>query len=713
MSKKIHINIDSILRDKNENKLMVRGWCLNLEEKVVPSIEIKANDNIGTETITMEFRPDVNQKYNLHGDEKCGFFILLSPKTWRGEVFFDFAIDNATREISIDLKKSYRSFSPVGHTQRSILSKARRGLGYLKRNGLRQTLQRLRIEQEKQVFPYDTWISANEQEDIPAIEAEIESFAYKPLISVIIPVYNVEKRWLDECLDSIRQQYYPNWEVCLADDCSTEEYVRPYLTQLASADERIKVVFREKNGHISEASNSAIEIATGEFVALVDNDDLLPPNALYEVVKALNIAPELDLFYSDEDKIDTKNNRSDPAFKPNWSPDLLLGTNYISHLGVYRKSIADEIGGFRKGYEGAQDYDLVLRFTEKTDRIYHIPKVLYHWRMLETSTAVNQDSKLYAFEAGKKALEDALVRRGIKGKVHHAAGWGLYDVEYEIIDREKVSIIIPTRDRYEDLQQCIDSIINLSTYENYEIIVADNGSVESETLALFEKYTREHPDLVRILPIDIPFNYSRINNLAAKEARGKYLLFLNNDTKVISPDWLEKMVSFAQFERIGAVGAKLYYPDNTIQHAGVILGLGGAAGHGFHTFPRGDFGYFGRLEINVNYSAVTAACLMVKCDDFFAVDGFDEELRVAFNDVDLCLKLLKLGKNNLWAHGVELFHYESKSRGHENTPEKQERFMEETKEMYTRWGELIENDPYYSPNLTRNGGNYSLRFIPR
>ena len=540
---------------------------------------------------------------------------------------------------------------------------------------------------------------------------EIATFHYQPKISIAMPVYNVEEKWLRLCIDSILNQVYTNWELCMADDASTDPNVKKILTEYQQLDERIRVVFREQNGHISEATNSALAIATGEFVALLDNDDELAINAFYEVVKVLNENPELDLIYSDEDKIDMDGNRSDPAFKPDWSPDLLLGTNYISHLGVYRRSILEEIGGFRKGYEGSQDYDLVLRFTEKTtkERIKHIPKVLYYWRMLPTSTAVDQGSKGYAFEAGLRAVQDALVRREINGHATHGAANGLYDVYYDIESEKLVSIIIPTKNGYKDVQRCVSSIIEKTTYQNYEIIMADNGSTDPKMHELYAEFEQQLPGRFFVESIDIPFNFSTINNRAAKKAHGEYLLFLNNDTEVITENWLTLMVSFAQQERIGCVGAKLLYPNNTVQHAGVILGLGGVAGHGHYGYPHGDLGYFGRLAINVNYSAVTAACLLMKKADFDAVGGFEEAFTVAFNDVDLCLKVQALGRDNVWLHEAELYHFESQTRGYDDKGKKKKRFEQEKVMMEEKWGPLIENDPFYNPNLTRDIPNFSLR----
>lgn len=712
MGKKIIYCIDSIQKNKKAKTLKVSGWCFSEDLMDVPNIKVESDHQVSNFQVERIYRSDVNLAHKLSATVSCGFLITLHLSSFKGTAKVVFSNGHDSENQLIDLAASYPLEENGGTRFDHVKRKMVKGLKYLKRNGVKNTLRRLKKEQEKSPEIYQNWIAKHEQIDSEQMKKEMEHFSQTPKISILVPVYNVEEKWLKRCIQSIQNQSYTNWELCLADDASTQPHVRPLLETYQQEDERIKVIFREKNGHICEATNSALSIATGEFVALMDNDDEIPANALFEVVKAINEHPDAALIYSDEDKIDVNGFRSDPAFKPDFAPDLLLSTNYISHLGVYRTEIAREIGGFRKGFEGAQDYDFVLRFTEKIkpEQIIHVAKVLYHWRMIETSTAVNQDSKGYAFEAGRLAVEEALARRGLKGTVNHAAGYGLYDVRYEVLKPEKVSIIIPTKNGYEDMKRCLNSIVKKTVYSNYEIIIADNGTTEQKVLDLFHEYQQELGEQLKVVPLDMPFNYSRINNLAAKEASGKYLLFLNNDTEVITDDWLDQMVSFCQFDRIGAVGAKLYYPNHTIQHAGVILGLGGAAGHGLHTFPQGDFGYFGRLEINVNYSAVTAACLMMKKTDFEAVGGFNEELTVAFNDVDLCLKVqTQLEKNNVWLHGVELYHFESQSRGYENTPEKLARFEKETQYMYDTWGELIENDPYYNINLTRTSGNYGVR----
>ncbi|MDR0690486.1 MAG: glycosyltransferase family 2 protein [Streptococcaceae bacterium] len=596
------------------------------------------------------------------------------------------------------------------------ISVAIKGYRYCLVNGLKATLKKLKSGRASKITDetYQKWIEQNENQTLAEMKEQIERFTYDPLISIVMPVYNAPVKWLRKCIDSILMQSYSKIELCIAEDFSTDSAIKKVLAEYEKADARVKVVYRKVNGHISEASNSALKLATGEFVAFVDNDDELPVNALFEVVKVLNENPELDLVYSDEDKIEEKGYRSDPAFKPDFSPDLLLGTNYISHLGVYRCSMIEKIGGFRKGFEGSQDYDLVLRFTEATDakRIYHIPKVLYHWRMLKTSTAVNPKTKKYAFEAGLKAVQEAMVRRGLKGTAIHGTGLGLYDVHYDILQDDLVSIIIPAKNGYGDTKRTVDSILTKTTYQNYEIIMADNGSSNKEVFKLYADYQEKLGERFTKLSIDILFNYSKINNIAAKEAKGKYLLFLNNDIEVIAPDWLSVMVSFAQFERVGIVGAKLHYPTNHIQHAGVVLGLGGVAGHAHHMYDRSEFGYFGRLQINVNYYAVTTACAMVKRQDFEHIGGFDENLTVAYNDVDLGIRLKRLGKDNIWAHKAELYHYESQTRGYDDTSkEKAKRLEEESQYMMERYRDIIENDPYYNPNLSKKSGRFLVKSL--
>ncbi|WP_275385353.1 glycosyltransferase family 2 protein [Enterococcus faecalis] len=711
MNEDIKVIFDSIYRDKTTNNLTITGWALDTITKESPTFTINNENQVSAYNIQRVLREDVNQIYQTEPAIEAGFVVTLEGIKQKKVLPFHFQSSAHVITVDFPLNKKYPVIPGTEDKVTRLWIKAKKGFKYMAKNGISHTIQRAKIEKLRNQASYPNWLARNEVLDIEAMTQEIATFHYQPKISIAMPVYNVEEKWLRLCIDSILNQVYTNWELCMADDASTDPNVKKILTEYQQLDERIRVVFREQNGHISEATNSALAIATGEFVALLDNDDELAINAFYEVVKVLNENPELDLIYSDEDKIDIDGNRSDPAFKPDWSPDLLLGTNYISHLGVYRRSILEEIGGFRKGYEGSQDYDLVLRFTEKTtkERITHIPKVLYYWRMLPTSTAVDQGSKGYAFEAGLRAVQDALVRRGINGHATHGAANGLYDVYYDIESEKLVSIIIPTKNGYKDVQRCVSSIIEKTTYQNYEIIMADNGSTDPKMHELYAEFEQQLPGRFFVESIDIPFNFSTINNRAAKKAHGEYLLFLNNDTEVITENWLTLMVSFAQQERIGCVGAKLLYPNNTVQHAGVILGLGGVAGHGHYGYPHGDLGYFGRLAINVNYSAVTAACLLMKKADFDAVGGFEEAFTVAFNDVDLCLKVQALGRDNVWLHEAELYHFESQTRGYDDKGKKKKRFEQEKVMMEEKWGPLIENDPFYNPNLTRDIPNFSLR----
>ncbi|HCR3094826.1 MULTISPECIES: glycosyltransferase family 2 protein [Enterococcus] len=711
MNEDIKVIFDSIYRDKTTNNLTITGWALDTITKESPTFTINNENQVSAYNIQRVLREDVNQIYQTEPAIEAGFVVTLEGIKQKKVLPFHFQSSAHVITVDFPLNKKYPVIPGTEDKVTRLWIKAKKGFKYMAKNGISHTIQRAKIEKLRNQASYPNWLARNEVLDIEAMTQEIATFHYQPKISIAMPVYNVEEKWLRLCIDSILNQVYTNWELCMADDASTDPNVKKILTEYQQLDERIRVVFREQNGHISEATNSALTIATGEFVALLDNDDELAINAFYEVVKVLNENPELDLIYSDEDKIDMDGNRSDPAFKPDWSPDLLLGTNYISHLGVYRRSILEEIGGFRKGYEGSQDYDLVLRFTEKTtkERITHIPKVLYYWRMLPTSTAVDQGSKGYAFEAGLRAVQDALVRRGINGHATHGAANGLYDVYYDIESEKLVSIIIPTKNGYKDVQRCVSSIIEKTTYQNYEIIMADNGSTDPKMHELYAEFEQQLPGRFFVESIDIPFNFSTINNRAAKKAHGEYLLFLNNDTEVITENWLTLMVSFAQQERIGCVGAKLLYPNNTVQHAGVILGLGGVAGHGHYGYPHGDLGYFGRLAINVNYSAVTAACLLMKKADFDAVGGFEEAFTVAFNDVDLCLKVQALGRDNVWLHEAELYHFESQTRGYDDKGKKKKRFEQEKVMMEEKWGPLIENDPFYNPNLTRDIPNFSLR----
>ena len=524
---------------------------------------------------------------------------------------------------------------------------------------------------------------------------------YEPLISFVIPVYNIGKEYLSECLDSILAQNYPNFEICIADDHSTNEETLETLREYEKKDRRIKVVYRKENGHISKATNSAIEIANGEYIALMDDDDVIVPDALLQFVKVLNKYPEMDLIYSDEDKMDLDGGLCDPHFKPDYSPDTLFGGNYICHFSIYRKSIIDKIGGFRSEFVGAQDFDLVLRFVEQTNNIYHVPKILYHWRKVPGSTAVTIDNKEYAIENGKKAIEEALKRRGLKGKVIVPIKSAHYIVEYDVLNSPMVSIIIPTKDSSKLLDNCLKSIFDKSTYKNFEVIVVNNGSVKDATFSLFKKYQDKYKNF-RVIDADYEFNYSKLNNDAVKVAKGEYVLLLNNDTEVITKNWIELMLGYAMQEHIGAVGVKLLYSDYSVQHGGIVLGVAKVAANVYGGVDSDSYGAFGRLLIPFDYSAVTAACLMIKKSKYLEINGFDEKLKVAYNDVDFNIKLLEKGYYNVFLPMVNLFHFESKSRGMDITDAKVIRLNEEAEYMVNKWGKLLNNDRFYNKNYSLN-----------
>ena len=519
-------------------------------------------------------------------------------------------------------------------------------------------------------------------------------------VSIVVPVYNVDDNILSECIESVLNQTYSNFELCLADDHSTKKETIECLKKYEQKDSRIKVVYRTKNGHISEATNSAIELATGEFIGLLDNDDLLTKNALYEVVKVLNNDKTMDMIYSDEDKIALNGKRYFPHFKPDFSPDTLLSSNYICHFTVLRKNIVDQLGGFRGEYNGSQDYDLFLRFTEKTNKIYHIPKILYHWRMIEGSTSSDASSKNYAYIAGQKALEDALKRRKIKAKVHLIGTPQMYEIEYLYDKEPKISIIIPTKDKSVILKRCLESIYKYTQYKNYEVIVVDNNSKEDSTFELLKHYQKKYSNF-SYYTYQCEFNYSYLNNEAVKKSSGEYIVLLNNDTEVISKDWLQKMVGYASQPHIGCVGVKLLYPTNTIQHCGVVIGCAGVAAHAFVGTGKENYGYFGRLVAPYNYSAVTAACLMIKKSKYNEVNGLDEKLKVAYNDVDLNIKILEKGYFNIILPNIQLYHYESISRGNDLSEENKQRFITEIKYISQKWNKRLLNDQYYNENLSK------------
>lgn len=576
--------------------------------------------------------------------------------------------------------------------------------------------RRYRNEVAQGASGYDNWIRRYDDFsalDLAAMRERAAALAAGPKVSILVPVYETPERWLRRCIDSVLGQAYGNWELCLANDASPSAHVRRVLDDYAARDRRIRVVHREVNGHISEASNSALAIATGDFIALLDHDDELRPHALLEVVQALQARPELGLVYSDEDKIDEAGRRFDPYFKPDWNPDLLRGQNYVCHFTVIRSALVREVGGFRKGLEGSQDHDLILRCSERLQPggIHHIPKVLYHWRAIAGSTALHRDAKDYASIAGARAVGEHLARTAPGARVEELPH-GHYRVRWPLPATPPcVSLVVPTRDRADLLRTCVESILGHSTYPDLELVVVDNQSSEPDALEYLASL--ESRERVRVLRYDAPFNYSAINNWAVAQCRGAVIGLVNNDIEVITPDWLGEMVSQALRPEVGAVGAMLYYPDDTIQHAGVVLGVGGIANHAYVGQPRGYPGHGGRARVAQEFSAVTAACLLVRREVYEQVGGLDERLQVAFNDIDFCLRLREAGYLNVWTPFAELYHHESASRGSDDAPEKRRRFLGEVDLMESRWGHVLHRDPAYNPNLALDAMDFRLAFPPR
>jgi glycosyltransferase involved in cell wall biosynthesis len=664
------------------NKLLILGWCF--ENSGAPIKGIRAR--FGSDTVEGIYgskRLDVLASTGMKQAEYCG--IKIDIRTHLG----DHAL--IVEVLQEDGWKPY--FNTVVHVGKA--------------------------GDPTQLSEYEKWCEQHEalgEADLAAIADHIGAFKRRPLFSVVMPVYNTPDELLEKAVQSVVDQLYPNWELCIADDASSEPHVRTILERFAAADSRIKVTFRPANGHICEATNTALGLATGDYVALFDHDDVLAKTALYEVATEIDAHPDAQFIYSDEDKIDTEDRRFDPYFKPDWNPDLNSGQNYTSHLSVYRTELIRSLGGFRKGFEGSQDWDLFLRAIERipASAIRHIPKLLYHWRAVPGSTALQPAEKTYPMEAARVALADHFKRRGEAVELLPVPG-DHWRIKYPVPSPAPlVSLIIPTRNALKLVRQAVQSILAITDYPNYEIVVVDNESDDPDTIAYLDGLSKGGNPRVRVIGYHAPFNYSAINNFAVRESKASVIGLLNSDVEAIERGWLSEMVSQACRPGIGAVGAMLYYPTNTVQHAGVILGLGGVAGHPYKEFPRGDQGQKNRLRLVQNYSAVTAACMVIQKDRYLEVGGLNEkDLSIAFNDVDLCCKLIKAGYRNLWTPYAELYHHESATRGTDNTPEKRARFQSEIEYMTNTWGNLLMTDPAYNPNLTLVGEDFSPAYLSR
>lgn len=587
-----------------------------------------------------------------------------------------------------------------------------KGFRYLKHYGPKEFWIRLHERFEPEEVPYGPWYQAYvpDQETLEAQKKH--KFDYGPLISIAVPAYQTPVEFLKQMIESLISQTYPEWELCIANASPDNEEMQRVLADYSAKDSRVRFCNLKENLGIAENTNRAFSMAKGEFMGLLDHDDLLAPNALYEIVQALQDHPQADALYTDEDKVTTElDEHFQPHLKPDFNLDLLRSNNYICHFFVVRRSIVEKAGGFRKEFDGAQDYDFIFRCTENAREVLHVPEILYHWRTHKASTADNPASKMYAFEAGKRAIEANLERTGTKGVVSHTQDLGFYRVKYPVQGKPLVSVIIPNKNEKETLQTCMEMLNSNTSYQNFEIIIIENNSTTDEIFRYYKELSKD--PRIHLLRWGKEFNYSAINNFGVAHAKGEYLLFLNNDVKSINPDWMEELLGVCQRPEVGGVGAKLIYPDNTIQHAGCVVGMGGIAGHMFVDMPADRTGYLHKASLLQDMSAVTAACLMMKKEVFEEAGGFTEDLAVAFNDVDLCLKVRKNNHLIVYDPYAKLYHMESKTRGAEDSKEKVRRFQTEIEYMRCHWLDILKNgDPYYNKNLSLTKWNYSLKPIP-
>lgn len=707
-------NIEQYYIDRE--KIVVAGWAFSNAKEAKLKIQVFDDADIEKKAVMQILnRADlVEAGFVSKENSRCGFHLEFP---YRKENVYRLRLADGINAINVHLDpqkllKRQRIKSTVGFVKQGIKKTnprtVKKVLKYIRVNGIRGLRSYIVEGVNRKEKPYAEWYA----EQLPSRE-ELEEqrqkrFEKEPKISVIVPTYRTPEVFLREMIDSVVNQTYSNWELCIADGSEGDKVVEGILESYAKKDSRIKYRLLEKNLGIADNTNAAFELATGEYIGLFDHDDLLAENALYEVVNALQ-EDDYDILYTDEDKIsgDGKEH-NDPNFKPDFSMDLFRSHNYITHFFVVKHSIMNKIGGFRSAYDGSQDYDLMFRCIENSEKIKHIPMILYHWRIHQNSVAGDPASKMYAYDAGKRAIEDHLKRMNIAATVEHQGLWGMYHVKYETPGNPLISIVIPNKDHTKDLDVCIRSIYKNSSYRNFEIIVVENNSTEKETFSYYDSIQSEFEN-VKVVVWDGIFNYSAINNFGVQYTNGEYLLFLNNDTEMISEDALKEVLGCCMREEVGAVGAKLLYDDDTVQHAGVVVGFGGYAGHVNTGIGRDDYGYMVRAMINCNYSAVTAACMMTKKDLFLQVGGFDEQFVVACNDVDYCLKLRAIDKLIVYNAFSEWYHYESKSRGYEDTPEKLARFENEVKKFQKKWPEILEQgDPFYNPNFPVTQAPFTL-----
>lgn len=706
-----------------ESSIQLNGWIIGKTPDSKPVFVVENASHQPVEhTYVPTRRDDVSQiYYGKIYDRDFGFDIRFPYE--RGQDYY-LVIRCDGRKVSVKYNEDLiAKRSSVAHKRLQKIKDlmnmetVRVAMDFWKENGIKALVvkSRHKLQGLDNDYDYGEWYDLTKPTK-EELESQRETvFPYSPRFSIVIPVYKTPEKYLREMLDSIIAQTYTNWELCIADGSPEGEDVFAVLNQYVKADSRIHVRVLGENRKIAGNTNAAMEMADGDYIVLADHDDVMTANALYECAKALQENPGIDVIYTDEDKMDMDGKALfDPHFKPDFNPDLLTSVNYICHMFVAKRSLVDKAGGFREAFDGAQDYDFIFRCTEQAEKIHHIPKVLYHWRCHQDSTASNPASKLYAFEAGARAIMAHYERMGIRAKkVEKGVDYGIYHTTFKVAGNPLISVIIPSKDHHTDLDLCIRSVADRGTYKNVEFVVIENNSTEPETFAYYESIQKECSN-VRVVRWEREFNYAAINNFGVGFARGEYLLFLNNDVEIIAPDFMEELLGFVSREDVGIAGARLLYQDDTIQHAGVVVGFGGIAGHTFIGLHKAENSYFHRAMCAQDYSAVTAACMMTKKTLFDQAGGFSEELAVAFNDIDFCMKIRSLGKLIVYAPYAVLYHYESKSRGLEDTPEKVARFQKEVAIFAKKWPEILhDGDPYYNPNLTLRKSNFALRDLKK
>lgn len=707
----IEFDVDSAILENEISMITVAGWAYSNDCQQVQISVYDDQDNIVESSCRHEIRMDLFRNGEILEEQKnCGFRISFKCEKNK-HYYIVFKTTKEKRIEKIELTRTSGSTMIKRYARHINAKNIKKAITYVKRNGVSKLVHRLRYGSYIAQSDYQTWLFAQRVTKKNLETQSKTKFAYSPKISILVATFNTKEEYLKEMIDTVVNQSYSNWELCIADG-STNDFVEKYVHEhYSNYGDKIKFQKLDQNYGISGNTNKAFEMATGDYITVYDHDDTLELDCFYEIVKALQ-EYRYDVLYTDEDKFDDSTKMyNDPNLKPDFSEDLLRSHNYITHLFIVNKKIVDEVGYYNSEFDGSQDYDYIFRCVEKANAVYHIPRILYHWRMHPESTAQNPENKMYCYDAGKRAIEAHYKRIGVEASVEFLPKpmYGMYHTIYSTKDNPLVSILIPNYNHKAILKTCIDSLYNVNTYKNFEIVIVENNSTEKEIFDYYEELKKQH-DNIQVVTYKGEFNYSRINNFGMKYTNGDYVLLLNNDTEVISPTALSEMVGCILRPEVGAVGAKLLYEDDTVQHAGVVIGFSGYAGHVNHGINKDDYGYMVRARINCNYSAVTAACMMVKKSVFNQVGGFDEQFVVACNDVDLCLKICKEKYLIVYNAFALWHHYESKSRGYDDaSQEKMWRFNKEVEKFQDKWKDvLINGDPFYNSNWNIQYGPFRL-----